>query len=57
MSLLSMLVTMVLLKLIISSYSTHKLLCVNLPTIIAAGIGMTERECVCVLLQAKVSAL
>ena len=48
MCLLSMLVTMVLLKLITSSYSTHKLLSLNLPTLLAAGIGTTERECVCV---------
>jgi len=48
MCLLSMLVTMVLLKLITSSYSTHKQLCLNLPTLLAAGIGTTERESVCV---------
>ena len=53
MCLLSMLVTMVLLKLITSSYSTHKLLCLNLPTLMAAGIGMTERVCVCVCVIAR----
>ena len=33
----------------------HKRLYLNLPTLLAAGIGMTERECVCVCVIASKS--